>query len=342
MKASEIALSIKEQFKLTNKIVFAIMGKPGGGKSAIARQILRDLGFVLDSEAASKDEVTAFEFTGSTRDPVDMLGTPLNTNRPFTEWIPPEIVYRCRRGVGRRALLLEEITDSTIPMMNALCQVVYDRRSGESFFTDELYIIANGNRTEDKSGANRMTSKLANRVRFLDFTEDLDDWCAWALEAGIDPVVIQFVRFRPNLLSDFDPNRLANPTPRSWERVSYIPTKLPTGVFFQNVAGEIGEGAAAEYTGFRKIYESLPDVMTVLLNPSRAEVPAEPAVRYALCGALAHATTKDNFDRVVEYINRLPPEFSVMCVADAIKLRPEIRSTKAFTSWAIANQSVLL
>jgi hypothetical protein len=342
MKASDIELSVREQFAITNKIVFAILGKPGGGKSAVARKILRDLGFKLDKDVTDLSEATAFEFTGSTRDPVDTLGTPTNLDRPFTKWIPPEVFYYCRRGVGRRALLLEEFTDSSVAMQNALCQVIYDGRNGENILTDELFILCTGNRTEDKSGANRLTSKLANRVRFLNFTEDLDDWVRWALEAGVDPVVIAFLRFKPDLLSAFDPAQLANPTPRSWERVSFIPTTLPGAVYLENVMGEVGEAPAAQYVAFRRLFDSLPDLEKVLANPSTYEVPAANDVRYALSGALAHCATKDNFDRVVTYANRMPKEFSIITVNDAIKKRPELRSTKAFVTWAQANADVML
>lgn len=340
---SDIKTSILAQFAAPqgNRIVPTILGKPGGGKSACARDTLRAMGFVLDSDVSNLDDATAFELTLSVLDPVDLMGTPNNTG-PYTRWSPAEIIHRLRRGTGRRALLLEEFTDATVPMQNASCQLIYDRRMGPTLLTDELFIVATGNRTEDKSGANRMTSKLANRVRFFDFVESIDDWAGWALNEGIDPVLIQFLRFRPNLLSDFDPNRRCNPTPRSWERVSLIPTDLSTGLYFENIAGEVGEGAAATYTGFRKIYESLPDITGILLNPKSAPVPNEPQTLYALTGALAHRATKDNFDRVVEYTARLPPDFSVMCINDAQKLKPEVRNTKAFSLWAQANYKVIL
>ena len=78
------------------------------------------------------------------------------------------------------------------------------------------------------------------------------------------------------------------------------------------------------------------------MNPAKADVPSDPAVLYALTGALAHRTTKDNFDRVYEYIDRLAPEFGVMCVSDAIKLHPEIKTTKAFVGWAVKNANVMM
>jgi hypothetical protein len=327
MKFSDIKTSIVSQFSRTNKIVAYIEGAPGGGKSALALDIGRELGF---------DKV--IQFFASLRDPVDLLGTPRNDGE-VTRWIPPAELAQLSRG--RNLLIVEELPDSLTPMQNALCGAFHDRRINDLRFSDETYFIATGNRTKDKSGANRLVSKLRGRVRTYEFVENIDDWSEWALDAGIDPVLIQFLRFRPNLLSDFDPDKIC-PTPRNWERVNYIDPELPTDIYFANVAGDVGEGAAAEFTSFRRIYEGLPNIDALLMNPARAEVPTDPAVLYALTGALAHRVSKDNFDRVSEYVSRIAPEFQVMCVQDAMKLCPEIKTTKAFVAWAVANSNVMM
>jgi hypothetical protein len=331
MKYQDIKTSIIAQFQAPdgNRVVPFILGAPGGGKSACARDVVHSLGF---------DNVV--EFTASLRDPVDVLGTP-NNRGEYTQWVPPQEFYQLRQGVGRCALILEELSDAPVPMQNALCGVIYDRRAGQLQLSDNLFIIATGNRTEDKSGANRITSKLAGRTRRFDFVESVDDWTEWALDNDIDPVLIQFLRFRPALLSDFDPNRFANPTPRTWERVNLIPPSLPQHLYFDNVVGEVGEAAAAEYTGFRSIYHSLPDITTILLDPERASVPTDPATKYALTGALARKTTADNFDVVARYLRRMEAEFQVMAVRDAIRADPDIRTTRSFIEWAVANADVL-
>jgi DNA replication protein DnaC len=72
MKYSDIYESITAQFGTTHTgqktPAYLLLGKPGGGKSDLARAIGRDLKF---------DKVV--EFNASLRDPVDLLGTP---NRP--------------------------------------------------------------------------------------------------------------------------------------------------------------------------------------------------------------------------------------------------------------------
>jgi hypothetical protein len=334
MKYSDINTSVLANFKISNRVPVLIEGKPGGGKSSLARSIVKSLGI-------NPERVT--EFNPSLRDPVDIMGIP-RADAECTKWVPPSEFWRIRDdGTDQPcALIVEEISDAPVPMQNPMCRVVLDRMAGELKLHPKLYIIATGNRTEDKSGATRLTTKLTNRMQVIQFDENLDDWCDWALDNNLRVDMIQFLRFRPNLLSDFDPNRKINPTPRTWEMVNYIDPALPSDLYFSNIAGLIGEGAAAEYAGFKRIYENLPDIEGILLNPSKAVIPTDPAVLYALTGAIAHRSSKDNFDRVVEYVLRMPADFQVMCVFDAQKIKPEVRHTKAYIQWTVKNANVLM
>ena len=333
MKYSDIKQSVLANFKRGNALVPNIIGKPGGGKSTLARDIVSELGI-------APERIT--EFNPSLRDPVDIMGLP-KTDGECSKWVPPAEFFRIRDdGTDQPcALILEELSDAPIPMQNPLCRVILDRYAGELKLHPKLHIIATGNRTEDKSGATRMSTKLGNRMQTLTFDENVDDWCNWALDHGIAVEMIQFLRFRPNLLSDFDPNRTINPTPRSWAMANEVDPALTSDLYFANIAGCVGEGAAAEYTGFKRIFENLPDVDGILMNPAKAAVPDDMPVLFALTGALAHRVSKDNFDRVCEYIGRMPPEFQVMCVLDSKKLKPEIVNTKAFVQWAVKNANVL-
>jgi hypothetical protein len=335
MRYSHLFTSVTSNFKRTNRIVPYITGKPGGGKSALGRDIAKSMGI--------KDEHYT-EFNASLRDPVDVMGVP-DTHGEYTKWKPPIEFYRLREVKGDdapRFLNLEEFSDASVPMQNALCRVIEDRFAGELQLHHNLYIFASGNRTEDKSGAQRMTSKLMMRVQEIEFDTNLDDWCEWALAKGIQVPIIQFLRFKPNQLHDFVADRRQNPCPRQWEKVSLVDTSLSPELYMENIKGLVGEGAAAEYTGFLRIYMGLPDIDGIVLHPDKAEVPQDPAVLYALTGALAHRASEDNFDRLVKYTKRIPVDFQVMFVSDTAKLCPKVKQTKAFVDWAVQNSSVLV
>jgi hypothetical protein len=106
--------------------------------------------------------------------------------------------------------------------------------------------------------------------------------------------------------------------------------------------GDVGEGPAAEFCGFLKIFRKLPNPDAILLNPKTAEVPNDPATLFALVGALAYKTTPQNFARAMTYVSRLTPEFSVLYVRDAIRRKPEIQATPEFIKWASGDGAKLL
>lgn len=327
----QIEQAILAQFATTNRVVPYIEGAPGGGKSALAASIGKKMGL-------EPENIT--QFFASLREPVDLLGIPKACDDGMNRWYPPQEIAKLRHG--RHLLILEELSDANVPMQNALCGLIHDRKIGDVHLSDECYIIATGNRTKDKSGANRMVSKLGGRVRRFQFQESIDDWCEWALESNIDLLGIQFLRFRPGLLSDFNPENFSSPTPRTWERAFMMPTDLPTDLFLESIMGDVGEGAAAEYVGFRRVAASMPNIEAALMNPMDFDIPTDPATRYAFCGAIAHKATKDNFDRVAAIVKRMTPEFGLMIINDAQKLCPAVRNTRAFTQWCVENSEVLL
>lgn len=347
MRYSNLKLVITNQFAREggNSVVYLIKGKPGGGKSALCR----DIALTTLNAAGIEPEGNIVEFNASMRDPVDVLGTP-NNRGDFTKWVPPEEFWALRAGRPGDAnqepcfLILEELTDAPVPMQNALCRVVYDKYAGNLKLSPYLRILASGNRTEDKSGATRLTTKLGNRTRQHTFDENIYDWVDWAQENDVDPVLIQFLRYKPEALSDFQPDRkdCINPTPRSWESVSRIDTSLPAALFFEEVAGSVGSGHATEYLTFRKVYESLVSVDEVVMNPKGVKVPKNLDALYATVGSCAYGTTMGNVDRIGEFMARLPRDFTTMYWMDAVKKEPKIKTARAYVQWCIDNENVVM
>jgi hypothetical protein len=176
----------------------------------------------------------------------------------------------------------------------------------------------------------------------LELETHLDDWTGWALKNGVKPEVVSFIRFRPNLLHDFDAQRDQNATPRSWvEGVSDVLGTVPSEAEFECFKGAVGEGAAAEFVGFVRIFRKLPNPDAILLNPTTSDVPTDPATLYALSGALAQRATEANFERVCQYVERMPAEFSVLTVSYAARRDPDLANTQAFTQWSLKHQDVL-
>ena len=177
-----------------------------------------------------------------------------------------------------------------------------------------------------------MPTPLRNRFVHLEFEVDLQEWSEWAIQAAVRPEVIAFLRFRPELLSAFDRDANAFPSPRSWEFVSRILDALDSqpnpSVEHEVIVGAVGTGAATEFSGFLRprtawvyrtdtMFRELPNIDAILLNTAQESVPDNAAAQYAVASALARCASDTNFDRICIYLNRLPTEFRVLCVRDA-------------------------
>jgi hypothetical protein len=104
----------------------------------------------------------------------------------------------------------------------------------------------------------------------------------------------------------------------------------------------VGEAAAAEFKGFLEVYRDLPKLTDIYTDPQNARVPLEPSAQYAVSAALARNATAQNFANIVSYLDRMPVEFSVMAVTDAVRRDVTLKSAPGFTTWAVANQHITL
>jgi hypothetical protein len=289
-----------------------LWGAPGGGKSSVVRQAAATLGLEFR------------DLRATLLDPVDLRGLPSVANQK-TVWNPPEFLPEDGSGV----LLLDELAQAPPLVQNAFFQLVLDRRLGEYQLPDGWVVLAASNRVEDRA--------LNNRFLHLDLEVSVEDWQAWAVASGIAPEVRAFIRFRPAMLFVFDPasNPRAFASPRSWEFASRVFQSAPPRLLQRVVAGCVGDGPAAEFAAFVQLYRQLPDVDAVLANPTGSPVPREPAVLYSLIGAMvercrAKKATPANFAR---YAMRLPDEFGMLALRDAVALDRTLVADPAVQKW---------
>ena len=324
MKPSNVAIALRTLIEIRRPAF--LWGAPGIGKSQLVAQ----------AAAALKRQMA--DVRAILLDPVDLRGLPAVV-KGRVEWATPGFLPTKGDGV----LFLDEL-NAAPPMVQAACyQLILDRKLGEYELPPGWAVMAAGNRDSDRAVTSRMPSALANRLVHIDVDVDVDDWTKWALDAGIQPELVAFIRFRPNLLHVFDPAAKAFPTPRAWATVSEILAATPdAAIEFDLISGTVGPAAAAEVIGFLKVFRQLPSPDAVLLNPAKAIVPTDPAAQYAICGALSRRASPDNFDRITTYADRLPREFGVLLILDAVTLQPAAQNTGAFIKWSAANADVLI
>jgi hypothetical protein len=118
-------------------------------------------------------------------------------------------------------LFLDELPASPPEVQKAFYSLLLERRVGEYRLPKGTWVVAAGNRSEDRALVRAMSSALINRVFIVPVRVDTPEWLAWADRSGIRPEIRGFIRFVPTALQRPVP---ADPvpfsTPRSWALLS--------------------------------------------------------------------------------------------------------------------------
>lgn len=333
MKPSEFKALIMARHKAGIKRPLLVESSPGLGKTQIVAQAAHELkvGFKVIHAPLLQPEDYGLPVISKDKSTVDFVVS-------YDKF--PLVGSNCpEAGI----FLIDELSQADNSAQKILANLIQEREIHGKKLKEGWSIVATGNRQTDRAGANRILGHLGNRLTRHKLDTNLDDWTQWALQNEIQSEVIAFIRFRPELLSSYDPTHDVNATPRAWcEGVSASLGKIPTGLEFEVFSGDVGEGPASEFMAFVKIYRNLPSPDAILLDPKKQPVPKDPATLYALCGALANKSTDKNFGRALTYVRRMPPEFSVLFVKDATTRNPDLCTTKDFIDWASKEGADLL
>jgi hypothetical protein len=332
IKPSELKSKLETLISI-NKPAF-IWGASGIGKSEIIFKVAEKLDYNL------------IDVRVSLLDPVDLRGVP-SVENGVTKWNPP--IFLPQENDKQSILFLDELPHGSPSVQNALFQLIRDRRIGEYKLPDSTIILAAGNRVSDRVGANKINGALANRFSHLHLEADVNDWVKWGMSEGsIDPNVIAFIRYRPELLFDFDKDSVAWASPRTWESVSDIVKADSKGMVVNSqdqslIGGTVGDSVAIEFCAFMGMVNTLPDVSAIIKNPETYEVSDDPSVLYALTGALARRSDATNFDAIITYMTRdeMSNEFAVLCINDAITVNPKLAKTKAYVDFMGKYQHIM-
>jgi hypothetical protein len=215
---------------------------------------------------------------------------------------------------------IDDLPQAALATQNGLMQYIHPRgrRLGNHTIPDHCAVIAAGNRKEDNAGVMGLTEPLKDRfATILHIDVSLPEWTEWAIEFGIDPIIITFLHYRPQLLNKFKATRdmSRSPTPRAWEGVNNL-MKLKysnTSLLAEAVSGAVGEAAANEFISFREILTQLPDLDDIERGLAGGASNLNGNECYAIVGALSvRGQTEETLGNVTNYVESMPMEFKVL------------------------------
>lgn len=337
MRSSELIKILNAEFNAVQKgfhTPVMLWGAPGIGKSQIIAQV------------AKKYDAKMIDIRLSQMEPSDLRGIPFK-NGDLVDWSIPAILPDEKRHGKRGILFLDEITSVPPTVSAAAYQLILDRKLGEYTLPEGWVVFAAGNRQGDRGVTYSMPAPLANRFSHYELSIHLDDWVNWAYGFGIDEKIIGFLRYRPELLFEFnaEQNPIAFPSPRSWEFVNRALNKFGDDlkVFRSAASSCVGEVAGVEITSFIEHLTELPD-LDAIIRGEAVTVPKEIDLQYAICAALVgraisvknDKNNKEIWGNILNFALTIPQkEMAISLVFDMQKALGEvIFEVDEFSAWS--------
>ncbi len=183
-----------------------LLSPPGVGKSDLVMQAATEAGLACRS------------LLGTQIAPEDVSGIPRIVGERSV-FCPPRVLLP--ESPEPFCLFLDELPACAPDVQKAFYSLLLERRLGEHRLPPGTWVVAAGNRVEDRALVRAMSSALVNRVVILNVRVDVKEWLVWAKEHGVRSEILAFIAFMPEALARAVP---AEPvpfsTPRAWASLS--------------------------------------------------------------------------------------------------------------------------
>lgn len=323
-----------------------IDGPPGTGKTAMRNAIAKGLGMA-----------GVFMIKLSHHDVPDVAGVPVpreDTKRTHfyasADMLPPE-------DGKARLVVIDEVGDCNVAQQNLACQMVFELAIHNYKFAPGTKFLLTSNRVQDRSGANRIVTKLGNRCAIITLAPTPDNLFDYGARNGWNPTVLAFLKMhgseainpndtraaRPTYFNSFDPTdpaQMVKPqfaSSRSYEFVSNYFNAMDAGTITADfglmtgdVAAILGTPVASRLVAFRKIAAEMPDPDGILAGKN-VVYPKKQEVLWSLTLTLTSKVAKQNVGHLHAFLDKGPDEFLALAARILFDTKSGELASKDFT-----------
>lgn len=241
-----------------------IVGESGIGKTDLAREIAEEKNWSLivingnllkEGEIGGLPTIESYAGVNDKGDTVEKKITVYAVHHTLKE-IDEEI------SKGKTVLLfIDEINRCEHTVQQELMNLILNREINGYQLPEAVKIVAAMN-PSSKYGSDfdyqvvDMDAAQENRFVWLYMEPDYMQWLDWAIAAGIERKVIEFISTFPEYLHKINEDDI-RATPRSYERISNIykiyrekQDAIPRSVFLNVIRGNVGKFIAEEFVNF--------------------------------------------------------------------------------------------
>jgi MoxR-like ATPase len=183
-----------------------LLAPPGVGKSELVYAAAREAGLPCRS------------LLGTQIAPEDVSGVPRIVGERSV-FCPPRLLLPERPEPF--CLFLDELPACAPDVQKAFYSLLLERRIGEHALPAGTWVVAAGNRIQDRALVRSMSAALVNRLTILHLAADVDEWLAWAAAQRVRADIRGYVEAMPDaLLRAVPPEPAPFSTPRAWAALS--------------------------------------------------------------------------------------------------------------------------
>lgn len=183
-----------------------LLAAPGVGKSHMIADAAADAGLPCRS------------LLGTQIAPEDVSGIPKLVGERSV-FCPPRVLLP--EAEAPFCLFLDELPACAPDVQKAMYSLLLERRIGEHALPQGSWVVAAGNRAQDRALVRSLSSALVNRVFILNVEVDPSEWLRWARAHGVRSELLAFLAFMPQALLREPPATPAPfSTPRAWTSLS--------------------------------------------------------------------------------------------------------------------------
>src|SRR5262245_43340137 len=185
---------------------FLLLAPPGVGKSEMVYQ------------AAEEARLPCRSLLGTQIAPEDVSGIPRIVGERSV-FCPPRVLLPEKPEPF--CLFLDELPACAPDVQKAFYSLRLERRLGEHALPKGTWVVAAGNRMQDRALVRALSSALVNRVAILNIRVDVAEWLDWAERNGVRPEIRGFISYMPEALMRPVPTEpVPFSTPRAWTLLS--------------------------------------------------------------------------------------------------------------------------
>lgn len=292
-----------------------LLSPPGVGKSDSVRLAAEEVGLPCKS------------LLGTQIAPEDVSGIPRIVGERSV-FCPPRVLLP--DNPVPFCLFLDELPACSPDIQKAFYSLLLERRLGEHALPKGTWVVAAGNRSEDRALVRSISSALVNRVVILNVRVDHSEWMQWAKENNVRSEILAFITFTPEALMRPVP---ANPepfsTPRSWAALSRaLDLAEESGVLNRETrrALAFGRVSAEDAAVFCAMAEEqvadVPSVAECFENP--AVMPLDNTARWFVINRIRTAVAREEVGQVTPkhvdaLLKSLPQELRFALLVDLVE-----------------------